>query len=118
MSNFKADFLNIAIDRAAFEGNEPARLIYEAIDSYAEREGLSTDDAIAELSEKPQYGTLSGRCGGVNVYRNSNDELETVYTRSDNSTWMCLSALVDQALEAFPNREPSWYDEEWIISRD
>jgi hypothetical protein len=113
MNDFTAQFLALANDRAAYVGNEPAQLIYDYIDWYADGNGLTTDEAIARLSTKHDSGE-SGQCGGVNVYRSEcNSHYIAEYVTHDECTWMRLYDLVAQAISVYPNSIPDWFDSEW-----
>lgn len=115
MNKFTTDFLRIANNPADFAGNEPARLIYAAIEHYAECHDITRADAVAYLSTRSDYGS-NGRVGGVNArwVDDTQSDYDIEYTTSDVSTWMPLAQLVDQTLNAEPNFLPGWFEPEWI----
>lgn len=109
--DYTEKFLAIANNRAAYEDNEPARLIFEAIEHYAEVHEITEEEAAVRLSVKPYYGS-NGEVGGVNVFKDE-EEITVVFTTSDISTWTSLVTLVCLANDPCPNGVPDWFEAEW-----
>jgi hypothetical protein len=115
MSNFTEQFLSIANNPEKFAGNGPAQVVLDVIAHRVERNGISRDDAVAELSIRPLHGEGSGSCGGVDVVQDGDTgEVTVTYTTSDESLWMPLCLMVEQAFSVSPNSSPDWFESDWV----
>lgn len=113
-SNFTEKFLEIANNRDAFCFNNPAKLVFAAIDYRALAQRMTIEQANESLLKEPNFGG-QGEIGGVNVYHFTDGQYDRVqYTDDSDSTWMTLSSAVKQAFQPSPNSQPDWYSEHWV----
>jgi hypothetical protein len=96
--------------------NQPALLLRELIAQYCTEHDCSTDEALAKIDINNH--NACGDTGGVNVYRDSDGDASVEYTSSQNSNWMTISGIIEQALSPAPDAIPDWWDEAWTCGAD